>query len=39
MKEINKDMENLRKKNQVEILEIKNSLNQIKNTVESTPAD
>jgi hypothetical protein len=29
--EFNKDMENLRKKNQTEILEIKSSLNQIKN--------
>jgi type VI protein secretion system component VasA len=34
-KEFNKDMENLRKKNQTEILEIKISLNQTKNTVES----
>jgi hypothetical protein len=36
MKEdFNKDMENLRKKNQTETLEIKISLNQIKNTRES----
>jgi hypothetical protein len=33
-KEFNKDMENLRKKNQTEILEIKISLKQIKNTME-----
>jgi hypothetical protein len=34
MKEkFNEDVENLRKKNQTEILEIKISLNQIKNTV------
>jgi phage shock protein A len=33
--EFNKDMENLRKKNQTETLEIKSSLNQIKNTGES----
>jgi hypothetical protein len=33
--EFNKDRENLRKKNQTEILERKISLNQIKNTVES----
>jgi hypothetical protein len=33
--EFNKNMENLRKKNQTEILEIKSSLNQIKNRVES----
>jgi acetyl-CoA carboxylase alpha subunit len=32
--ELNKDMENLRKKKQAEILKIKSSLNQIKNTVE-----
>jgi hypothetical protein len=32
--EFNKDMENLRKKNQTEILEIKSPFNQIKNTVE-----
>jgi hypothetical protein len=32
--EFNKDMENLRKKNQMEILEIKSSLNQIKNSAE-----
>jgi carbonic anhydrase len=31
---INKDVENLRKKNQTEILEIKSSLNEIKNTME-----
>jgi hypothetical protein len=36
MKEqLNKDMENLRKKNQTEILEIKSHFNQIKNKVES----
>jgi seryl-tRNA synthetase len=35
MKEFNKDMENIRKKKRTEILEIKNYLNQIKNTVES----
>jgi hypothetical protein len=36
MKEkFNKDMENLRKKNQTEMLEIKSSLNLIKNTEES----
>jgi hypothetical protein len=33
--EFNKDMENLIKKNQTETLEIKISLNQIKNTRES----
>jgi chromosome segregation ATPase len=33
--EFNKDMENRRKNHQAEILEIKSSLNQIKNTVES----
>jgi hypothetical protein len=33
--EINKDMKNIRKGKQTEILEIKISLNQIKNTVES----
>jgi hypothetical protein len=33
--EFNKHMENLRKKNQTEILEIKSSLNQIKNAAES----
>jgi hypothetical protein len=33
--EFNKAMENLRKKNQTETLEIKCSLNQIKNTGES----
>jgi hypothetical protein len=33
--EFNKDMENDRKKNQTEILETKNSLNQINNTVET----
>jgi hypothetical protein len=32
--ELNKDMENHRKKKQIEILEIKSSLNQIKNTME-----
>jgi hypothetical protein len=31
----NKDLENLRKENQTENLEIKSLLNQIKNTVES----
>jgi hypothetical protein len=34
-KEFNKDMENFRNKNQTEILEIKSSLNQIKNTDEN----
>jgi uncharacterized protein Yka (UPF0111/DUF47 family) len=35
MKEaLNKDMENLRKKNQTKILERKSTFNQIKNTVE-----
>jgi chromosome segregation ATPase len=33
--ELNEDMENLRKKNQTEILEIKSSLNQMKNAFES----
>jgi hypothetical protein len=33
--ELNKDIENLRKKNQIETLEIKISLNQIKNTGET----
>jgi hypothetical protein len=33
--ELNKDMENLRKKNQKEILEIKSPFSQTKNTVES----
>jgi hypothetical protein len=33
--EFNKDMENLRKKIQTEVLEIKSSLNQIRNTGES----
>jgi hypothetical protein len=33
--EFNKNMENLRKKNQTEILETKSSLNHIKNTGES----
>jgi hypothetical protein len=33
--EFNKDMENFRKKNQTEILEIKSSLNQRENAVES----
>jgi hypothetical protein len=32
-------MENLRKKNQTEILEIKSAFSQTKNTVEGTPAD
>jgi acetyl-CoA carboxylase alpha subunit len=32
--ELNKYMENLRKKNQMETLEIKSTLNQTKNTVE-----
>jgi chromosome segregation ATPase len=32
--EVNKDMENLRKKNQAEILEIKSPFSQTKNTVE-----
>jgi cell division protein FtsB len=32
--ELNKDMENLRRKNQTEIQEIKNLSNQIKSTVE-----
>jgi hypothetical protein len=32
--ELNKDMENLRKKNQTEILEIKSPFSQTKNTVE-----
>jgi hypothetical protein len=36
--EFNKDMENLRKKNQTESPEIQSSLNQIKNTGESTLA-
>jgi hypothetical protein len=31
---LNKDMENLRKKNQTEILKIKSPFNQTKNTVE-----
>jgi chromosome segregation ATPase len=34
IKELNKDIENLRKKNQTEILEIKSPFSQIKNTVE-----
>jgi hypothetical protein len=33
--EFNKDIENLRKKNQAENLEIKRSLNQVKDRVES----
>jgi hypothetical protein len=33
-KELNNDMENLRKKNQTEILEIKSHFSQTKNTVE-----
>jgi chromosome segregation ATPase len=33
--ELNKEMENLRKKNQTEILEIKSPISQTKNTVES----
>jgi hypothetical protein len=33
--EFNKNMENFRKKNQTEILEIKTSLSQVKNTIES----
>jgi hypothetical protein len=37
--EYNKDMENLRKKNQTEILEIKDPLNQIKRQLKATPAD
>jgi hypothetical protein len=37
--EYNKDMENFRKKNQTEILEIKSSLNQIKIQLKVTPAD
>jgi short-subunit dehydrogenase involved in D-alanine esterification of teichoic acids len=32
--ELNKDMENLRKKNQIEILEIKSPFRQTRNTVE-----
>jgi hypothetical protein len=32
--ELNKDMENLRKKNQIEILKIKSTSSQTKNTVE-----
>jgi hypothetical protein len=32
--ELSKDLENLRRKNQTEILEIKSPYNQIKNTVE-----
>jgi hypothetical protein len=32
-KELNKDIENLRKKNQTEILEVKSLLSQTKNTV------
>jgi hypothetical protein len=34
-KEFSKDMKNFRKKNQTEILEIKSSLNQIKNVMKS----
>jgi hypothetical protein len=37
--ELNKDMENLRKKNQTEILEIKSTSSQTKNTEEGTPAN
>jgi hypothetical protein len=37
--ELNKDMERLRKKNEIEILQIKSSSNQIKNTVKVTPVD
>jgi hypothetical protein len=33
--EFNKDMENFRKKNQTEIMEVKSFLNHIKNTIES----
>jgi hypothetical protein len=33
--EVSKDIENLRKKNETETMEIKNILNQIKNTGES----
>jgi hypothetical protein len=33
-KELNKDMENLSRKNQTEILKIKSPLNQIKNTLQ-----
>jgi hypothetical protein len=33
--EFNKDMENLRQKNKTETMEIKSSLNQVKNTGES----
>jgi hypothetical protein len=36
--ELNKDMENFRKKNQTEILEIKNPFSQTKNTVEGHPS-
>jgi hypothetical protein len=40
MKEkLNEDMDNLRKKNQTEILEIEISFRKIKNTVEGYPAD
>jgi hypothetical protein len=35
--EFNKDMENLRKKNQIETLEIKTSFNKIKITGKATP--
>jgi hypothetical protein len=38
-KELNEDMEKLRKKNQTEILEIKRPFGQAKNTVQATPAD
>jgi hypothetical protein len=34
IEEFNRDMENLKKKNQTEILKIKSSLNQINNTGE-----
>jgi hypothetical protein len=37
--EFNKNMENLRKKNQTETLEIKISLNKIKNLGKATSAD
>jgi hypothetical protein len=37
--EFNKDKENLRRKNQTEILEIKSSLNQIEKQLKATPAD
>jgi hypothetical protein len=37
--ELNKDMENLRKKNQTEILEIKSSFSETKTQWKATPAD